>query len=100
MLDRLAGMPFATEDFLYAGESPGTNLMRKLTPIIEVNYPNVKDQDKIWNYLATSGFPTPDESGRNSFIIGGIDVRSDAFNEATLKAYINKSGVLNVKPKK
>ena len=106
LLDRLSKSEFAINNFFGIGDSPGTALMNKLAPMIETLYPNAKDQNKIWNYFATSGFPTEDSDMRNSYLIGGMDTASDEFNiklDATgkpilegnfLKNFIDKTGIL------
>ena len=97
MLDRLGKMEFATDDFLLVGDTPGTALMNKLSPMIASAYPNASDQNKVWKYLSTSGFPSTNSTGRNSFVVSGIEI-GDLKSE-DLKSFINKSGILDVKVK-
>lgn len=100
LLDKLSKSEFATDSFLGLGDSPGTALMNKLSPMIETLYPDAKDQNKVWSYLSTSGFPTADSDMRNSYLIGGVDTASDSFNSSFFKEFINKTGILTAKDPK
>jgi len=109
LIDRLDKMDFATGDWGGLVESPGTELIRILSPMIMHTYPDVKEANKVWKYFARSGFPTPMERGINKFNVGINQIDSDNFGEfetidkpeggtqriyTTLKALINEAGVL------